>query len=669
MVDGSGTVPELASGWRADIDGLRAVAVLSVVAYHALPMALPGGFVGVDVFFVISGYLITEILLKEHQTGQFSLTRFYQRRIRRLFPALALVLAFTVLASFLFSYPEYALQTTRLAVASAFSAGNIVLWRESGYFDAAAHLKSLLNLWSLGVEEQFYFVWPPLLTALVRSRWLTAIVFVGMVSSLAVTEWLNEAKHSAVFYLPFFRAWELAAGAFIAVLEQRGITSQRLLTRAWADRLTLTGLALIIGSTVLLDSTVPFPGLSAALPVLGTALAIWGTNRQAPSNSIAYRTLTSRPVVYIGLVSYSFYLWHWPLLSLPATAGIELHSGWRGLIVLLAFILSAATLKWIEAPARQSRRPVLAAWLSFVALLSVAALAAVLYGVEQHFASRSSSLSLASPLEWPSVQPDRKNCPKDLLSNKPAFRYCQASQPASPTAAVWGDSHADRLFSGLSTRDSSRNWLLLGHSSCPPVLGIDVIAGSIGCRDRSDAAARWLAAQPSIDTVVLGFFGFYFEDTDIAYDHRNGPVGPMETQIDGTDERTKKITRFSTGLRTAVERLLAAGKSIVIVIDVPELPFNLSLCFSSPRIRIAEPVCSVPRESVNERQASLRHLLDDIVRTYPSVRLVDPMGVLCETDYCGPGDSKAPTYHDSHHLSKYGGEKVADLILQALPSK
>lgn len=649
--------------WRADIDGLRAIAVLSVVTYHALPSILPGGFVGVDVFFVISGYLITGILIKEHQSGRFSLRRFYERRARRLFPALALVMAATVAATFLFAYPAAVRQTAKLAVASSFSAANVALWAESGYFDAGSHLKPLLNLWSLGVEEQFYLVWPLLLAALLRSRHLVGIVISGCLLSLAGAEILNHRSSAAAFYLPTFRAWELGVGALLAILERRNWHGAHLLSSTLSRRATEIGVLLILLSALFLNSRVPFPGLSAVPAVLGSALVIWAGS--SSSNGMISRTLSSGPLVYIGLISYPLYLWHWPLLSVPLTAGIRLTEPVRALLVVLALVLSAATYRWIETPARRSSDPMRATLLACIALAAVAMLSIAVYWNERQPAASTERARIMSKLDWPGAEAGRNWCPEALRNESPGLSYCRGAGPNQPNAVVWGDSHADHLYPGLSARDSTRDWLLIGHMSCPPTIGIDVAADQPDCRARMTKALAWIEEQKDIQTVVIGFFGHYADDTDVAKQHRDGPVGPSETSINGQYGQAAKTSLFEFGLDRAVSRLVASGKSVTIVIDVPELPFLPVDCFVPPRIPLAQLRCKIPTADVIARQASMRDIVSRLAAKYPDVKVVDPLPAICDQSGCGPGPASQPVYRDSHHLSKHGSSEVAKLILES----
>jgi peptidoglycan/LPS O-acetylase OafA/YrhL len=341
--------------YRPDIDGLRAVAVLAVVGFHAFPGWVPGGFVGVDVFFVISGYLISSLVMDEMRQGKFRLIAFYARRARRIFPALIAVLCSVFLLGWILFLPDEFSQLGRHIFAGALFGANLLLWTETGYFDIAANLKPLLHLWSLGIEEQFYILWPLILLPLSRNErirvWLIAGLFFV---SLLLNVFLVQAYPSATFYLPAMRAWELLLGAFLAAAMRENWR----VGRAFAPSIAAgVGAALILASVGLFTSHTSFPGWAAVIPTAGTALII--TARQAQrKNFISGRVLSHPMAVYIGRISYPLYLWHWPLLAIALISrfGEPLPSWLRLVIVAASFLLAALTYAGIERPIRFGTR-------------------------------------------------------------------------------------------------------------------------------------------------------------------------------------------------------------------------------------------------------------------------------------------------------------------------
>jgi peptidoglycan/LPS O-acetylase OafA/YrhL len=333
--------------YRPDIDGLRAIAVMLVVIFHAFPEAMPGGFIGVDIFFVISGFLITGIVVRELDRKRFSLLAFYNRRIKRIFPALIVVLCMTLVLGWLWMLPAAYAQLSSDVLASAAFFANIALLLQSGYFDIESARKPLLHLWSLGIEEQFYLFWPLMLMLVARLRlsMLAAVAVLG-VASFVLNVALIGSTPVATFYLPFTRAWELLAGAALACgwsqVRQTGTASN---LRA------SVGILLIATAAGVLDTKSAFPGWWALLPVAGAALLL-----SAPAAWFCRALLASPPLVWIGLISYPLYLWHWPLLvffGIMKFAPLTLLE--RGLIVGLSFVLAWLTYRFVEIPFRFGR--------------------------------------------------------------------------------------------------------------------------------------------------------------------------------------------------------------------------------------------------------------------------------------------------------------------------
>ncbi|MCA0450506.1 MAG: acyltransferase, partial [Proteobacteria bacterium] len=339
----------LSPKYRPDIDGLRAVAVLAVIAFHASPQRITGGFVGVDVFFVISGFLISTVVYENLAEDRFSLTEFYARRIRRIFPALILVLGSCSAMGWIALFADEYAQLGRHIAAGAGFASNFMLWSESGYFDNAATAKPLLHLWSLGIEEQFYIVWP----ALVLFAWRRRFSILVLIAICAAASFYWNAANIghdaiAVFYSPLTRAWELLCGSFLAWLSFKDC---RIRKTTIANLASTTGTALVIGAIFLLDKNQPFPGFWAVLPVLGACLIV----AAGPDAWINRNVLGWRPVVWIGLISFPLYLWHWPLLSFPRIVNqADPTLSVRIALVAASFLLAWLTYRFLELPIRAS---------------------------------------------------------------------------------------------------------------------------------------------------------------------------------------------------------------------------------------------------------------------------------------------------------------------------
>ena len=363
--------PVRSSTYRPDIDGLRAVAVLAVVAFHAFPERLPGGYAGVDVFFVISGFLISSIILRDLEAGTFSVANFYGRRVRRIFAALIVVLAATLVIGSFVLFPHEYRQLGRHVLGGAGFVSNLLLWSEAGYFDEAAEAKPLLHLWSLGIEEQFYILWPVLLAWSSRARVrLLPVSLLLFAASFVLNVVTTGRDPEAAFYSPGTRLWELMAGSVLACLVVRG----QLPARGAAVR-SIAGAALIVAALTLLDPGSAFPGWWALLPVAGTTLVISG-DRAGWCN----RLLSARALVWMGLISFPLYLWHWPLLSFlriaseSATPTREL----RVAAVVVSVLLASLTYWFVERPVRTGGHRRLKVWTlsAGLACIAVAGLAA-----------------------------------------------------------------------------------------------------------------------------------------------------------------------------------------------------------------------------------------------------------------------------------------------------
>lgn len=481
------------TAYRPDIDGLRAVAVLLVLFFHLFPDELPGGFVGVDIFFVISGYLITGIIADEIDRGRFSLANFYARRVRRLFPALIVVLTASLCAGWFFLLPDAFVQLARDVGASMAFSANISLMLQAGYFDEEAIRKPLLHLWSLGIEEQFYLAWPLLLV--IASRWKlnrTSLVATIGLGSFALNVALLSSYPIATFYLPFTRAFELLAGA---ALTRASLPDGK----AFENMRAGAGAALVAASSFFLSNKSEFPGWLALLPVSGAALMV-----SAPG-SWFNRVLLAHPrAVAVGIVSYPIYLWHWPLLSFVNIAKYSpptLLERW--LIVAASILLAWLTYRYVEAPIRfrpktGRRTLVLCGGISCVAILAGAVIAGGGFALRFPQEIRD----VASVRTWSDYWRFGK-CLIDPGGKTPFAPECVDRDRRPPLIVVWGDSTAAALLPGLREEQRHRDFSIAQFtaSSCPPLVGIDVPKFPY-CRGSNDRTLG-VIAEVNPDIVLL----------------------------------------------------------------------------------------------------------------------------------------------------------------------
>jgi peptidoglycan/LPS O-acetylase OafA/YrhL len=509
------------SSYRPDIDGLRALAIVPVVLFHAFPSAIPGGFIGVDIFFVISGFLISRILIDEFHHQRFSLANFYARRIRRIFPALGLVLASCLAVGWCaLTAEEYRLLGKHVVAGAAFMS-NLVLASESGYFDTAAELKPLLNLWSLGVEEQFYIVWPLLLWLAFRRHWPLWVVLATLfVASFVACVLTTATRPDMAFYLPHTRFWELLAGAGLALASLR----HRTLDGAPAEACSLTGLIMVCTGFAVLTHAHAFPGAWALLPVGGAALMIAG----GPGTWIGRHVLGNPMMVFIGLISYPLYLWHWPALVLLrlATPG-EPSAGQLWMTIALSVALAWLTYRLLEQPLRRLSTGTLGTLridpkVVAPALCVMLAASAGLWirhagGYPQRVPAEIVALTNMQYDSRESFRRDRCHLNDHQLPD--AFRpECTTpGAPDGPVVMLWGDSHAGHLYAGLRDAAKARGFTLVQHtfSGCPPLPGYSPKNAPL-CATGNDWVVERIRQSPPDILIVAGYWQIYNDYGDIA---------------------------------------------------------------------------------------------------------------------------------------------------------
>ncbi len=455
------------SQYKPEIDGLRAIAVLSVILFHVFPKVLHGGFVGVDIFFVISGYLISGIIFKELEQNSFSYLKFYARRVRRIFPALIIILCVSMIYAWFMQFPvPFKLLGKHVAGGTVFIS-NILFWQESGYFDANAIDKPLLHLWSLGVEEQFYIIWPICVVLFIRhKRSLLALILSIIAVSFVANIYCAKTDPSADFYLPMSRFWELLLGAFLAY--SQAFQSFKL---RHSNSASWSGIALILVSVFALNDKLIYPGFWAILPVLGAVLLI-----MAGSASWFNTHILAHPIlVKIGIISYPLYLWHWPLISFAHQFKQDrLSTFWRIVIIVLSFILAWLTYYCVERPIRQLK-PLSKTVLTLCFICAITGgIGLIIYknnGFDTRFEARLRPLANFDGVEMGEYLKDDK-CFIYPSSKLNLIDECASTQLSAtmPTLIIWGDSYTAHLYAGLYARFSNQwNVKQLSSGGCPPI--------------------------------------------------------------------------------------------------------------------------------------------------------------------------------------------------------
>ncbi len=637
--------------YRPDIDGLRAFAVLAVVGFHAFPDLVRGGFVGVDVFFVVSGFLISSLILGSLEKGGFSFAQFYGRRVKRIFPALIVVLAAGYAFGWFVLLPdEYKDMGKDIAAGAGFIA-NIVLWNEAGYFDESMTIKPLLHLWSLGIEEQFYIVWPPLLYLTWKRR--PALLFLTLLiaaASFAVNLATVQGNAIAAFYSPLSRFFELLAGSALAVpasVRQAGSRSR--------EAAAALGLLLIVAALLLIDKDKLFPGWWAMLPTVGTCLIVFA-GRDAWLNR---KVLAQRALVWIGLISYPLYLWHWPLLSYARI----IERGEPAPALRIALVLASVPLAWmtyalIERPVRfgNHARAKVAVLCALMVVTGLAGYGTYLAGGLPSRAVGESAKQIIGQGAWPYLlNPD--------CARKYVVIPCQ-SNSEHPKFMILGDSHANHLYPGLALAEPVFDVIQAGF--CPPLESVTLHVEKN--QDRHPCAKsdflglnyRILERHPTIRTVILASWWTALLTGDLRNVQETAFWGKL-TLVSAYPEEAGKSKQelVLLGLSRTIKTLRARGLKVVLIRDTPDLSPDLAAyCKFNPRFMPRN--CTMTRREYVEYRRLEDGLLRALRENFPDLAVYDPIESLCDQARCYLMRDGELLYRDRSHLSVNGSKHLAN---------
>jgi peptidoglycan/LPS O-acetylase OafA/YrhL len=649
------------SHYRPEIDGLRALAILPVVLFHYRLAPFRGGFVGVDVFFVISGYLITALIHGEMCKGRFSIARFYERRVRRIFPALFAMLAVVSIAAAFILFPFDFARYARSLLATAVFGSNFEFWNEAGYFDVASDQKPLLHLWSIAVEEQFYLLFPAILLLCGRGSraWLLASVGAIFAASFALGVWGVVHAPAATFYLLPGRAWELMLGALIALGAVPPIPQRWL-----RESLAAGGIGLILFATLAFNSQMPFPGPAALVPCLGAALVIWATDAGATFTGNA---LSQRPIVFVGLISYSLYLWHWPLYVLAK------YVLFRGLspvetaaAIAASFALAALSWRFVERPFRR-RSGIARAKLFFWAVGAMAATAA------------SAAFVVAANGLPERLRPDVRSILAEEEDHEPRFdrcfglnsrnvregRLCRiGSGSQTPSFILWGDSHADAILPAVDDVASheGRIGLFAGARSCAPLLGVTKPSAP-DCRAFNDEVVKLAMSHEITEVILEARWAKNAEGTSYGVEPQGDTVLVDDKSQSGDAADNHAV--FERGLVRTVQTLVDAGKKVIVVASVPEIGWPVPAVLARLKLANESRNMAPAVATYFERQ---RFVMDVLARlkAIHGVSVIYPHEVLCAGGSCEVARDGIPLYRDEHHLSVYGARLLDPLLASAL---
>ncbi len=638
--------------YRPDIDGVRALAVLAVLVYHYSPANLPGGFIGVDIFFVISGYLITGILVKAIEDNQFStfralLSDFYQRRIRRIFPSLILVLSSCLVIGWLVMFSSEYESLGKYVAAGAGYVENFVLWNEAGYFDHASIDKTLLHLWSLAVEEQFYIAWPLLLWVITHRRW-PLLRSIGLIAAatFVFSVWLVFSGHTTqAFYSPVPRTWELMVGAWLAVAHRHGVSW----LSKWSSAQSWVGITLIAAGLVLIAPTSTFPGLWVLLPVFGTALIV----NAGPGPFLNRRLLSWRPAVWVGLISYPLYMWHWALLSLVVIVFGDNDPTFRRtsrlVLAVVSILLAWLTYRYFEDPVRRSRRVSTSVGLTAtVAILGVAGLAIYAASAEQYVKSMQLG-SLANSRDCFNPQTKMTFLQKQGRdAYLPDKWYCEIGDPNSETVVLaYGDSHARAMIPTLDKYGKATNTRIVFSSigSCLPLTDVIVRTDySNECRELGEKVTHFASEMRPKAVVLIEAWTSYMG------------AGTMHIQHSVTG-----LPALRTALTETLGFYQKLGIPVVLVEDnphqstpVPKASIRFAVDPSAQQLNAN----AVTRLGYEQRQAGANSILKSVASQHPLASVLEVANALCNADTCPWATQHEFLYYDSGHLSEAGALQV-----------
>ncbi len=666
-------------GYRSDIDGLRAIAVLAVIAFHVGIPGLSGGFVGVDIFFVISGYLITGLLWRElHDKGRIDFGSFFARRCRRLMPAMMVVIVVTLLAAYFVLLPDAQNRLGReVRSVVTLSANHHFFTHAFDYFDAETDLRPMLHTWSLAVEEQFYLLWPFLLWGVFRlvpqgsqRRRQRAVLLLLLLVSFGLCVAMSWRSQPWAFYLMPARAWEFAAGGLLALAPPRRVSRHIAAAAAFA------GLGLMLGSILYFDEKMLFPGYMAVLPVAGAVLFLLGgqLDVQNPVSAFMSRKLWTS----LGLLSYGWYLWHWPLLALGRAWDLGARNLPRDFLLgaVLSLLLAWLSLKFVETPVRERRWP----WSQSDRLsLRMALLVTVslwLGGTVSMYLPKAhpwgpQKEALHAKLDRVSLSGCMEQQGGTPISSIPA---CSVGQGDLPNLLLWGDSHADHLLPSITEEVKNYRIKILVRVAhgCPPF--DDAVSYKNGeyrihCSEHAKSIWKELG-QPSISKVsgvIVNAFWMSYIPRLYAGRQVFSTLVPTKiydfSQSSPLIDRNMALDTMRNALTEMAERLREKGLRLVLVAPEPVMPWPVPECVA----RRGEQSCNLPREEVEKQRKDVLQIMQSLAQRFDNVRIWDPLAAFCDAKLCYGSRNGQVLYRDTNHLTATFARSLAPSLAPFMP--
>lgn len=639
--------------YRPDIDGLRALAVLPVIIFHAGADWLPGGFVGVDIFFVISGFLISSIILREIRQDKFSFLNFYERRLRRIIPALLAMILVVVIVFQIIALPEQSITTSESGLAALLSMSNFYFWQQAGYFSPTAEFIPLLHTWSLSLEEQFYLLFPVFVLFLWRFNIpINSTLVFAIVIAFFISLWLSENKPSVAYYLLPARVWELGFGVVLAsgvVPKFRG----KLINQV----VPAFGIGVIFFSFFYINSTMIFPGWVALLPCIGAAMVIHGDGK----SWVSRRVLSSKPMIMIGLLSYSLYLWHWPVMSAIRIKTASIHLDlWHAIFsIVVTFFLAWLSWKYIEKPFRNRNLLPVKNMLNILGAASVVLFTIAAISVfNSGFPSRVGEPARIALSASKDVDPYRSYCQN--LENHDGCKFGDIDAPV--TYAIIGDSHAAAIrpaieFSGLMGDASGT---LYWKGACPLLEGayLKDHPGRAECEDFKSSVWNKIESNEDLEAVILaGRWPFHMTGWLPESGGSNRTWLIDDKTVKASSEENSNVLRRSLG--RSLDRLAALEVNVYVIGAVPEPGFDVPVTIALARHAGLDVPSNIRRSTVEERAGSADYLVKKEVEKRSGVRFLSIWESFCGLEGCKLEVDGVPIYYDDDHLSYNGAINVA----------
>ncbi|HGF7191160.1 TPA: acyltransferase family protein [Vibrio cholerae] len=655
--------------YRADIDGLRAIAVLMVVLFHMNADWIPGGFIGVDIFFVISGYIITSAIYPQIVNKEFSFNQFYVKRIKRILPLFYLVaMTSLVFAYWLYTPNDFMGFADSLRYASTFIA-NVYFEKNNGYFAATSETLPLLHTWSLSIEEQFYFIWPVVLilaSRYLKPRFFGAFISILMLGLIAYSEYLARFGSGSGYYLIQSRSFELLIGAALAIRLYHRAINKKSYTKVFYHFSGIAGMATLVFLSFYLSESDVFPGLNALLVTVASALVILSGELKV---SITSQVLSLRPMVLVGRLSYSLYLWHWPILAFYRYYFNSFTTTDALICGVITLILSLLSWQWVENPLRHAKLKTYWVYLLYLILpitlsVTVAKYIASHDGFPARFSAAVQNIFNQSAYTFDS---DKSN--REQETDSYPFESSIIGDASKPiTAYIWGDSHAGHFRSFVDVLGKNQGFSALygGLGGCPPVSGSDLLKygkPEADCSERNDDVLQKLVELKPNMVFLAGRWAMYAETTRSVGE--KGSRVYLGDETDYTESVDNSRRAFKEGLERAVSTLVQAGIKPILFEQVPSYDFDPSNCLVKKATYqwMGNISCDMPLMAVQERQASSNEILYDIAKKYPQVEVISLTSIICDDQMCKSQLNNKPLYFDNDHLNYEGAKVLAELWL------